>query len=185
MEILFGLLVLTLLVFGIRNRKKSKSEWLREERYDESGDWIDKRSGERGTFGSLDEEMESNRKYIAKQAKVSELAQLIQHFILDQVPDYHQLTSEKTKRFFAFCKSEANWLLGHVENLTRDQPSSVSKIDYPPSELRDKLKKLVLDFSFERFPQLLELEIEQVKKFDHSAEQLSERTLQEIERLQA
>lgn len=183
MEILFGLLVLGLLALGIWNRKKSKSEWIKAERYDESGDWIDKRSGERGTFGSLDEEMESNRKYIAKQAKISELALLVQRYCLEQVLGYQQLEPEKAKRFFAFCKSEADWLFGHVENLTRDQPSSISKMDYPPSEHRDRLKKQVLDYSFEHFPQLLELEIEQVKKFDHSAEQLSERTLQEINRL--
>jgi len=183
MEILFGLLVIGLLVLGIWNRKKSKRAWLEAERYDDSGVWIDKRSGERGTFGSLDEEMESNRKYIAKQARVSELARIVQNFCFEQVPNYQQLTPEKAKRFFAFCKSEADWLIGHVENLTRDQPGNISKIDYQQSELRDNLKKHVLNYSFEHFPQLLEIEIEQVKKFDHCAEQLSERTLQEIERL--
>lgn len=184
MEILFALLVLALLVLGVLNRKKSKREWIKEERHDESGIWIDKRSGERGTFGSLDEEMESNRKYIAKQAKVSELAQIMQHFCAIQTAEYQKLSSEKTPRFFAFCKSEADWLLGHVENFTRDQPGSISNIQYPPNPLRDNLKKRVLDFSFEHFPQLLELEIEQIKKFDNAAEQLSERTLQEMERLQ-
>ncbi|MBC7777273.1 MAG: hypothetical protein H7246_17705 [Phycisphaerae bacterium] len=184
MEIAFGLLVLALIILGLRNRKKEKTAWVKEERYDESGQWIDKRSsGERGTYGSLDEEMEAKRRYIAKQSKISELAQIIQAFCFAQHPDFPSLSDEQIKRHLAFCKSEALGLFEQIEILTNGKEINIAETAFPADNLRTALKKQVLDFSFERFPKLLEAEIEQIKKFDLAAEYLASRILGEIERL--
>ncbi|MFN0033799.1 MAG: hypothetical protein ACKVUS_01950 [Saprospiraceae bacterium] len=185
MEILFGLLVIALIVLGLRNRKKQKKEWLREERYDESGAWIDKRVGERGTFGSLDEEMEANRQYIAIQGKVSELAQAVQAFCFAQIPDFQNLSDAQLKQHLALCKSEIGGLFEHIEGLVSGRGASIAESAFPQNGLRTALKKQVLDFSFERFPSLLDLEIEQIQKFDLAAEQAAGRVLGEISRLKA
>ena len=183
MEIAFALLVLALIILGLRNRKKEKKEWIKEERYDERGAWIDKRSGERGTYGSLDEEMEATRQYIARQSKVSELALAVQSFCFAQHDDFQNLSNEKKKKHLAFCKSEIAGLFEQGEELTNGRSVSLADTSFQPNALRSGLKKLVLDFSFDRFPKLLELEIEQIQQFDLAAEQMSNRVLAEIDRL--
>ncbi len=184
MEIAFGLLVLALIILGLRNRKKEKTAWVKEDRYDESGNWIDKRSsGERGTYGSLDEEMEANRQYIAKQGKISALAQIVQAFCFAQHADYPSLSDEQIKRHLVFCKSEALGLLEQIENLLNGRGISIAETALPADNLRTMLKKQVLNFSYEYFPKLLDVEIEQIKKFDLAAEHLANRVLGEIVRL--
>ncbi len=185
MKIAFGLLVLVLIILGLRNRKKEKKEWVKEERYDESGAWIDKRSGERGTYGSHDEEMEANRRYIAKQSKVSELARSVQSFCFAQYPDFQSLSDEKIKRHLAVCKAEASWLFNFAETLTGGKTPHIKEYALKDSPLHQTLKKLILDFSFNRFPKLLDLEIEQIKIFDLAAGQFSDKVLREIETVKA
>ncbi|MFN0176650.1 MAG: hypothetical protein ACKVU0_18560 [Saprospiraceae bacterium] len=185
MEIAFGLLVLALIILGLRNRKKEKKEWIKEERYEESGAWIDKRYGERGTYGSLDEEMETNRRYIATQSKISALAMATQAFCFAQHPDFQTLSDEHIKRHLAFCKSEAVGLVEQIEQLTIG--NGISSVEAPllPNVLRTALKKHVLGLSYEHFPKLLDLEIEQIQKFDRAVEHLSKRVLEEIDRLKS
>jgi len=183
MEIAFGILVLALIILGLRNRKKEKKEWVKEERYEESGAWIDKRSGERGTYGSLDEEMEANRRYIAAQSKISALAMATQSFCFAQHPDLQNLSDDKIKRHLALCKSEAVGLFGQIEQLTKGKGISIVEAPLPHNEFRTALKKHVLGLSYEHFPKLLDLEIEQIQKFDLSVEHLSKRVLEEIDRL--
>ncbi len=183
MEIAFALIVLALIILGLRNRKKEKKTWIKEERYEESGDWIDKRSGERGTYGSLDDEMEANRQYIARQSKVSELAIAVQASCFAQQADYQNLTTDQLKRHLAFCKSELNGLLEQIEHLLKGRGLLIAESTLPPNELIRVLKKQVLDFSFERFPKLLDLEIEQIQRFDQAAEQVAGRIWGEIARL--
>ncbi len=183
MEIIFGIVVLVLIILGLRNRKKEKSSWIKEERYEESGAWIDKRSGERGAYGSLDEEMEANRLFIAKQSKINELTVNIQAFCFAQIPDFHKLSEESLQKHRAFCKSEITGLFEQIDQLTTGRQANVADASYPANEFRAGLKKQVLDFSFDRFPKLLDLEIEAIKKFDLATEQLSERVLGEIVRL--
>ncbi len=183
MEIAIGLLVLALIILGLRNRKKEKKEWVKEERYEESGAWIDKRSGERGTYGSLDEEMETNRHYIAAQSKISALALATQAFCFAQHRDFQSLNDGQIKRHLAFCKSEAAGIFAHIESLTHGRGISIDEAPLAPNELRTALKKYVLSISYEHFPKLLDLEIEQIQKFDLAVEHVSKRVLEEIERL--
>ena len=183
MEIAFGLLVLVLIVLGLRNRKKEKKEWVKEERFDESGAWIDKRTGERGTFGSLDEEMEADRQYIARQSKISELALAIQTFCFAHHPDFPNLSDGQVKSHLAFCKSEVAGLVEQIENLTKGRGIAVAEGTFGVNDPWKTLKKQVLDFSFDRFPKLLDLEIEQIQKFDLATEHLAKKVLGEIKHL--
>ncbi|MFN0213709.1 MAG: hypothetical protein ACKVT2_05585 [Saprospiraceae bacterium] len=183
MEIAFGLIVLALIVLGLINRKKEKKVWVEAERFEESGNWIDKRSGERGTYGSLDDEMEAGRRYIANKSKISILAQAIQSFLFLNHPGFSKLENEKIKHHLSFCKSEVQGLLEHISMLESGQVISLEPFDIPDNDLRTALKKQVLDLSFEHFPRLLDLEIEEIKRFDLATEVLASRVLSEIERI--
>lgn len=185
MEYLFGILVLALLIMGLRNRKKSKKEWVKEERYEESGAWIDKRSGERGTYGSLDEEMESNRLYIAKQGKISELAQAVQSFCFAQVADFQNLDDRQLKQHLSFCKSELNGLFDQIDTFIKGQTVPMPENASANHANNQGLKKLLLDFAYERFPKLLDLEIEPIQKFDQTTGLVAQKILVEISRIKA
>lgn len=183
MEILFAVLVLALLAIGLLNRKKEKKEWLKEERFEESGDWLDKRSGERGTYGSLDEEMEANRLYIAQKGKVSELAQSIQGLFFAQSTDFQSLSDDKIKQIHAFCKSEITVFFEQIEAWTSGKQPLTLSPEVPELALQPEIKKLILNFVFERFPKLLDLEIEQIKQVDQSAGHLAHRMLYEVAKM--
>ncbi len=183
MEIVFAVLVLLLIIAGLRNRKKEKKEWVKEERYEESGDWLDKRSGERGTYGSLDEEMEANRLHIGLQSKINALAQQIQNTCFTQHPDFHTRSNEQVKKHLAFCKAEIRGLFEQMDALIQSRPINIAEKDLVPNDLRVVLKKQVLEFSFESFPKLLDLEIEQIRQFDTAAEMLAQKILAEIDRM--
>lgn len=167
MQLIFSALVLVLLVWGLSRRKKEKKEWVKEERYEESGDWIDKRSGERGTYGSLDEEMESDRQYIARQGRISELALLVQQYCFGMLPGLVEAPDASKKVFFTYCKSEAEGFIGQTERIRKTGYAPVSKEAYAASgEQVNALKKQVLQFCYERYPELLELQIEVIQLFD-------------------
>lgn len=183
MEILFGILVLALLFIGLLNRKKSQRKWLKEERYEESGNWIDKRSGERGTFGSLDEEMESNRSYIARQSRISELALDIQGILFTYDLDFQGFNEAQIKQHLATSKSLIAGLFDQIESWSTGKPVSFSDSGISSDELQTMLKKKVLDFAFDRFPKLLDLDIEQIQKVDLAAAQLAHRLRSEVSRL--
>lgn len=183
MEIAFGLIILVLIVVGLRNRKKAQKAWVKTERFEESGDWIDKRSGERGTYGTLDDEMEANRQYIAKQGKINELAQQIQQYCFKQIPDFHSLNNEQLKQHLSCCKSELTGLFGWVENQSPAHKAGSTPAQSSDASHRVALKKIILDFAFERFPSLLDLEIEQIQYFDGMADRVADKVLAEIDRL--
>lgn len=183
MEIIFALLVLLLIIVGLRNRKKEKKEWIQEERYEESGAWLDKRSGERGTYGSLDEEMEANRKYVTRQGQISELAQNIQSICFTQIPEFHSLSDQQIKAHLNFCKKALNGLFEQVESLSNGGTIPVQDAGLAPNAIQDAIKKQILDFSFQAFPKLLNLEIDQIRRFDQSAETVAQKIQMEISRL--
>ena len=165
---------------GLLNRKKSKKDWIKEERYEESGNWIDKRSGERGTYGSLDEEMEANRLYISRQRKISETTQAVQGILFTQHPYYQDLSIENQKKHHSFFKAEIADLFDRVESLKPGKPLLPEAPILPANELRTLLKKQILAYSFEAFPELLDLEIEEIKKLYDFADQIAERILVKI-----
>lgn len=168
MEILFGIVILALLIWGLMNRKKERREWIKEERYEESGNWIDKRSGERGTYGSLDEEMESNRKWISIQGKANELARMLQSTISTQIIEYQEFDPEKQKQYVDWLKTETSKLFRHMEEL---KAGKYTQPDHPASNLHPlavPLKKQVLDYCYAQFPEMLQLDIEVLKSWDQT-----------------
>lgn len=182
MEILFGLLVLALLIWGLRSQKKQKKEWVKEERYDDSGAWLDKRTGERGTYGSLDAEMEEDKNKQSKQLKINELAYTIRSYCFEEYPGFVTLGDAETKVCLAFIKTQVAALVAVIEKITAGHES-----DNPNGPLAIEthslaLKKRVLDFSFDNFPKLLDLEIETIKKFDLVAGVIATSVVAEIER---
>ena len=184
MEIVFGLLILALILLGLRNRKKEKKEWVKEERFEESGAWIDKRSGERGTYGSLDDEMEANRHYIARQSRIAELSQAVQSFYFAQYPNFYTLSDEQIKGHLALLKTEISRLFEQIEDLLKGGTIQTGSSDFPANELRFALKKVLLDFSWERFPPLLDLEITKIKQYDQATEHAAQRLLEHLARFQ-
>lgn len=183
MEIAFGILLLLLIILGLRNRKKEKKTWVESERFEESGDWIDKRSGERGTYGSLDDEMEANRKFIVRQGKISELSLAIQTTLFNQSADYQNFNDTQLKQHLAFCKSEFTGLFDLIDAWISGRSPLMAVSHFAPDPILDILKKQVLDFCFERYPKLLDLDIEQIKRFDEAAAQVAGKILGEIQRL--
>lgn len=170
MEILFGLLILALIVLGLRRRKKEDSAWRKEERYEESGAWIDKRPGERGAYGSLDEEMEANRRYIARQGRVSELAEQAQAFCFEHLPGFDVLDNAQLRQHLARCKSEIEALFQQAEEIAQGRRIAAVRQEAAANASQTALKKLLLDYCFEHFPALLDAEIEEIKTFDRAAE---------------
>jgi hypothetical protein len=171
MEILFGLLIVVLLYLGLRNRKKEKKEWLREERYDESGTWIDKRAGERGTYGSLDDEMEQARQSISQQSKASELARRVRTYFFEKHPGFHDLSDAQIRQHIAFSKAKATEFVLFLEKTAKNgRLEAPEQTPTPPSALQKEL----LGFAFENFPILLDLTLEDLKKLDGAAGQLAE-----------
>lgn len=180
MEILFGIVILALLIWGLMNRKKDRREWIKEERYEESGAWLDKRSGERGTYGSLDEEMESNRKWISLQGKATELSRILQTTIAAQLDDYQKLGTDQKKRYADWLKSETSKLLGRLEEL---KAGKSSLHDLPESSLHPlavPLNKQVLEYCYAQFPELLQLDIENLKRWDQTCQHWCHRILSKL-----
>lgn len=183
MEILFAVAVIALLYFGLRSRKKQDEKWLKEERHDESGAWVDKRSGERGTFGSLDEEREKERLQLNVQGKVSDLARLTRTYFFEQHPDFETLSDEKIKQFIAFNKVQVASFVEKIEAVTSGARLETPGNPTGPETHRLALKKQILDFAFDNFPKLLDLELEAMRQFDCAAEFLASTLLNETERL--
>ena len=169
MGIAFGLFVAVILVIALLNRRKQNKTWVKEERHDESGAWVDKRAGERGTYGSLDAEMEQERRNRMQQGRINELARIIRDYAFEHYPGFHSLSDAQIKEYNVFVKNQVAGLQIVIGKL----PGGLTPdLDDPlPSETphTEAIKKLILDFSFEPYPALLDLEIETIKQFDRYA----------------
>ena len=183
MGIIFGLAVLVLLFLGLWNRKKQDKKWVNEERYDESGAWIDKRAGERGTYGSLDLEMEKERHWISRLGKIEGMAYLIQTHCFEQYPGRFPLNDPNMKTWLAFTKTRATTFVAMIEKLVGGKIPEAPVPNVGDDENRRSLKKKILDYSYERFPKLLDIDLDVIKKFDLLAGQLSDAVIDEAERL--
>jgi len=183
MGILFGLFVLVVLIVGLANRRKQNKAWLKEERRDESGAWVDKRAGERGTYGSLDAEMEQERSDIARQGRANELARLIRDFAFEHHPDFHTLSDAQIRIYSDFAKKQAAQLFAAIEKLLTGQALAFPETPPPETAYSQSLKKRVLDFSYQHFPALLDLDIETLKLFDRYAANLAAILAEKIEEI--
>lgn len=169
MSILFGLLVLILLAAGLYLQRRQRKTWVDEERYEESGDWIDKRSGERGTYGSLDAQREQERKTLTDQGRANELARLLRDYFFEHYPGFATLSNDQLKAFTTAARNQANQLFQTASNLQMGQPAEPQDVPESETEHIQPLKKIMLDFSYQAFPALLGLDLEQIKQFDRAA----------------
>ena len=164
MAALVGILILVLLIAGLVSRKRRSKAWLQEERYEESGNWIDKRSGERGTWGSLDQEMARERGQLVRQGRVVELADLIRQYAAEQVPGFARLPEEQVRAFRSRTRTEAAQMMTTIEQISQ------GKIPVPMPAAGDfqhsALKKQLLDFAYRYYPALLDLDIDTIRQFD-------------------
>ncbi|MBL7775732.1 MAG: hypothetical protein JNK89_06990 [Saprospiraceae bacterium] len=165
---LFGLLILVLLLAGLYYRRQQRRQWVAEERYDDSGAWLDKRSGERGTYGSLDAEREQARNQIAQKGRATELARLWRAYLFDQHPGFNQLTDAEIRRFTDFAREKTARLLADVTALPDGQwPDAEPPADDQPHLAA--LKKIALDFCYANYPKLLDLDLEHLRRLDQLA----------------
>lgn len=164
--ILFGVLILVLLAAGLTRRKRSARAWVKEERYEETGHWVDKRPGERGTWGSLDAEMTRDRQQLVRQGRVVELAELLRQYITEHSLSYTTFSEEQIRAFRANTRAQAGQMITNIEQIKDGQPPvAVAAGDMQ----HGVLKKQILDFAYRHYPALLELDIDTLRSFDLAA----------------
>ncbi len=183
MGITFGLLALILLLAGLYHRRRQRRSWLAEERYEERGDWLDKRSGERGTYGSLDAEREQERKFLVHRGRASELTRLLRAYCFDQYPGFNDLSDTQIKTFTTYVREQIAHQIQFTEALQNNQTPAPPTV--PDSENRHSqaLKKIILDFSYAQFPKLLDLDIALIQSLDQQAAGVAGQVLAKVEAL--
>jgi hypothetical protein len=179
MGIVFGLFLLAVLIAGLLHRRHENIKWQREERHEESGAWVDKRSGERGTYGSLDAEREAERHALSRQGRINDLALDIRNYAFEHIPDFHSRSDADIRNFTALARSEAVRLFSAAEALLNSQmPDAQDAAGNDPHA--KALKKMLLDFSYEQFPQLLDLELDAIRLFDRFAAGIADGLLEKM-----
>lgn len=162
--ILFGLLILVLLAVGLTRRKKSNRAWVKEERYEETGHWVDKRPGERGTWGSLDAEMTRDRQQLVRQGRTVELAELLRAYASAHAPGFAELPEDQVRAFRSYTRTQAGQMIATIEQIRDGQaPAAVTSV---ADAQNTALKKQILDFAYRQYPALLELDIDALRGFD-------------------
>ena len=163
--------MLALLGTGLYYRRREKKVWVAEERYEESGAWIDKRSGERGNYGSLDEEMEQERAYVSQQGRINDLALIIRNFAFEKIEGFSSRSDAALK---AFSKQSRTLAADIIAGMVLVQSGATPKITPERSAVTrpeiTALKKEVLQFGYQHFPEMLEAEIDAIKALDREVE---------------
>lgn len=165
MTVVISIAILILLVLGIVNRRRQQSRWVAEERYEESGRWIDKRPGERGTFGTLDEEREAQRRTIARESRARELADLIRNYAFETIPAFKDQPDEAIQNFSRFTRKITGQILTAAGLLLEGQAPLASE-KFIPDEFTLATKKIILNYIFQVFPKLVDVDLELLKRFD-------------------
>jgi hypothetical protein len=180
MEIAFGLLILAIVVVGLINRGRQKRDWLQEERHEESGAWVDKRPGERGTFGSLDRERENERAAIVRQGRVNELGRLVRDYMIEHYPGFHTRSDDQIKTFTVFARSRSGELISVIGELIEGRLPELPVQTSSGALHTPALKKMAMDFSYANFPALLDMDLEAIKMFDRVCGVFAEQILEGI-----
>ncbi len=166
--ILFGLLILVLVVLALWRRKQENEAWLREERYDESGAWLDKRSSERGTYGSLDAAKETERFALSRQGRIAELSIDIRNYCLKHSPRFQQQGDAVVLAFSQQIRRLIERFFDTIEAAKQGKA-----LPQPPKTSDNAhvgaLKKQILNTAFEQYPWLLDWDIPQLKHLDACA----------------
>ncbi len=173
--ILFGIIILVLLAAGISRRKRSAKAWVKEERYEESGNWIDKRPGERGSWGSLDAEMTRDRQHLVRQGRVVELAELLRKYALAHKPGFGELSEDQVRAFRTYTRTQAAQMIDNIEQIKNGQIPVSSPVEKAQNAV---LKKQILDFAYRQYPALLDLDIDTLRAFDSVVSGWADRTME-------
>ncbi len=170
--ILFGILILVLIVIALWRRKQETDAWLREERYDESGRWLDKRSGERGTYGTLDAEREAERFSLSRQGRIADLSIDIRNYCLQHIPAFQQ---QSDAFVLAFSQQTRRLLERFFDLIEEARKGKKLPIVTPERENLHTaaIKKQILNSAFEQYPWLLDWDIPNLKQLDACALRLA------------
>lgn len=168
MQLIFGLAILILIAIALYNRRRQHKTWVAEERREEGGGWIDKRASERGAYGSLDAEMEAERHALSRKGRINDLALAVRSYAFERVPHFHTLSDEQLKTFTAFARARSAQLFDQIDALLAgrlpEPEAGIAQAEQGPA-----LKKLIMDFCYEQFPGLFDLELDAIKHFDRLA----------------
>ena len=180
MQLIFGLAVLILIALALLNRRKQKKTWVAEERREESGHWVDKRAGERGAYGTLDAEMEAERYALTRKGRINDLALALRSYAFEQVPHFHAMSDEQIKTFTAFARTWSARLFEQIDALQAGrfpEPEAGAGVEdgHTPA-----LKKLIMNFCYEQFPGLFDLELDAIKHFDRLAGDMAGALVQQM-----
>ncbi len=180
MTALIGVLILVLLIMGMVSRKRRIKTWVKEERYEESGHWVDKRPGERGTWGSLDQEMARERGQVVRQGRIVELAELIREYAATHDPSFVNLPEDQNRTFRRYTRDQATQMIVLIEQFSRGKvPTATPATDAVRPE---DLKKRILDFAYHHYPALLDLDIDTIRQFDLLADSWSKTVVSALEK---
>lgn len=160
----FGVTILVLLLLGLYQRYKSGKAWKKEEIREDSGEWIERRSGERGTYGSLDREREAERREIRHQSQINELALLFRTWFFERYPGYHALDKKTIDEHIIYCKSEAYVYINMIDQMLRGVIPEPA--DAPVAPGNQLFGEMILHYVYDSFPALLDMEIEDIKRLD-------------------
>jgi len=181
MQLFFALFILVALSLALYNRRKEKKTYVKAERKEESGHWIDKRKGERGTYGSLDEEMESARRQVAHQGRVGELTLLVRNFAFEQVPGFHDLSDAQIKDWNSLVRTRASEMLTIASQFEAGKAAELAMQTTFEDEATQALKKQILAFLYDRFPGLLALDLDKIQQFDQFTGHWAHALLEQIQ----
>jgi hypothetical protein len=161
---LFAVFLMVILGIALYRRRLDRRTWVRAERREERGDWLDKRRGERGTYGSLDDEMELARQSVARQGRTMEWVRLIRDYLFEHHNGFHRLSDEQLRTWSAIQKTAAVHALDIVDRYRGGKSMPPPPID--PSADSGTMALKMLDFLYREYPDLLEREVEQLKELD-------------------
>lgn len=144
---------------------------------------MDKRAGERGLYGSLDEERETERRNIAQQGQASELTRRIREYCFEQYPGFHALSDAQIRLFIEFLKEKTGEYVVLLSDVAAGRLPGETEPAQAKSESLPAIKRAMLDFAYERFPALLDLDIDVLKRLDRHTEVLGAAIIERIEAL--
>lgn len=169
MGIAFGLFVLVIFIVALYNRRKQDKAWVADERHEETGHWIDKRAGERGTFGSLDAIREAERSSLSRQGRIGDVVLDIRNYAFEHIPGFHERSDEQIRAFTAAARTQVSRLFDILDTWKNgrapEAPESAAADD-PHSRA---LKKIMLDAVYAQFPWVLDQDIATIQQFDRVA----------------
>lgn len=180
MQLIFALVILALIVVAVLNRRRQKKSWVAEERREESGDWVDKRAGERGAYGSLDAEMEAERYALTRKGRINDLALLLRSYAFEQVPHFHTMSDDHIKSFTALARNRAAQLFDQIDALLAGRMPDAESAQAPELEHQPAVKKLIMEYCYDQFPALFDLELDRIKHFDRLAGDMARAVVQQM-----